>query len=68
MLELILERHVQANGHEMDPFYQMMITDLVNKISRLAVSPDHMDTIHDIGGYAILYEEVLRETQDVRTT
>jgi len=30
----------------------MRIWDVVNKLSRLAVTPDHIDTWHDISVYA----------------
>lgn len=61
IMNLIKDRHLEANGDCMPRVFESMMWDLVNKLSRLAVSPDHIDTIHDIGGYAKLYEDYLIE-------
>jgi len=37
----------------------IMITDLVNKLVRFAGSPTHIDSIHDLAGYATLIERTL---------
>lgn len=37
----------------------IMITDLVNKLVRFAGSPTHVDSIHDLAGYATLIERTL---------
>lgn len=39
----------------------LCIVDIVNKLCRLAVSPDHIDTWHDIAGYAIIIEKYHKE-------
>lgn len=60
VMAAIRKRHVEEHSKPMDSVHEMMIWDLVNKLSRLAVSPDHIDTVHDIAGYATLYEKYLR--------
>lgn len=51
--EAYLERHQNSMpGH-----IQVMFLDLINKLHRLASSPDHQDSAHDIQGYAKLIEE-----------
>lgn len=67
VMRLIKQRYKDNSTKDMDPFYETMIWDLVNKLSRLAVSPDHFDTIHDIVGYANLYEDiVIKNMQEKR--
>ncbi len=38
----------------------LMVYDIVNKLTRIAVSPDHLDSWHDIAGYATLVENRLK--------
>lgn len=64
VMSLIRERYRDENGPELEGLHETMLWDLVNKLSRLAVSPDHIDSIHDIAGYASLYEKVLLERND----
>jgi hypothetical protein len=40
---------------------RVMIQDLVFKLVRFAASPDHVDSVHDIAGYATLIERELRK-------
>ena len=44
--------------------FQGMIWDVLNKLCRIAVTPDHIDSWHDIQGYAKRSEEILRREQD----
>jgi len=37
--------------------YEVLISKIVMKLVRLAVTPDHADSWHDIAGYAILAEK-----------
>lgn len=59
VMRLIKDRYLSQNDESMPEFEEMMIWDLVNKLSRLAVAPTHQDTIHDIVCYAKLYEEII---------
>ncbi len=61
IMNLIASRHYEVTGQVMSPTQIEYIRDVVNKISRLAVTPDHIDTWHDISGYAALVENILRE-------
>lgn len=54
MLSLIAQRYRQCRGKEMSSMDLLLIFDIVNKLSRLAVTPSHVDTWHDIAGYATL--------------
>lgn len=37
---------------------KVYIFDIINKLSRLVATPNHIDTWHDIAGYATLVEKV----------
>lgn len=60
IMEIITNRHKKVNGYEMSKLHQIYIFDIVNKLSRLSTTPDHLDTWHDIVGYAKLVEETLK--------
>ncbi len=60
IMQLIHDRFKEHNGEDMPLDYFLMIYDYVNKISRLAVSPTHEDSHHDIGGYAVLNERYVK--------
>lgn len=64
VMAAIRERYMANTGFPMPRLYQTMIFDIVNKLSRLAVTPNHIDTVHDIIGYAKLYEEVLQNAEE----
>jgi len=64
IMNLIRNRHKAVNGKAMPLIYEEYIRDIVNKLSRLATSPNHIDTWHDIAGYAKLTEEILHEIQE----
>ena len=60
IMHLIAVRHFEHHGTDMTMGQLLRIYDIVNKVSRLAVTPDHLDSWHDIIGYATLTEEVLK--------
>lgn len=59
MMDLITRRYRTVHGEDMSSLDVIHVYDIVNKLSRLAVTPDHIDTWHDIAGYALLVEEAL---------
>ena len=62
-MKLIKDRHQAVNGKLLDALHMVYIYDIVNKLSRLATTPDHIDTWHDIAGYAMLVEEALKKQE-----
>jgi len=48
---------------DMPDLLEYYISTIVNKLSRIAVTPDHIDSWHDIAGYATLVEKELRNAQ-----
>lgn len=64
IMDLIRSRYVATHKKDMDSVYEVYIYDIVNKLSRLAVTPDHGDTWLDIAGYATLVKEALNESSE----
>ena len=52
-------------GQEMQLVHQGYIFDIVTKLRRIAVSPDHLDSWHDLQGYARLVEIALSKPPKV---
>lgn len=59
MKHLIYARFKEVRGRDMTITEQEYFSDTIMKLSRLAVSPTHVDSWHDLAGYAILMEEAL---------
>lgn len=66
VMQLITHRYAEINGKLLDALHMVYIYDIVNKLSRLAATPDHIDTWHDIAGYATLVEEALKREQELK--
>lgn len=49
------------HGCEMPREAVQCVWDIANKLSRIAVCPMHMDSWHDIAGYATLIETTLKD-------
>jgi hypothetical protein len=56
ILENIKDRYRKAHNAEMDPVHVIYLSKIAMKLSRLAVSPSHVDSWTDIAGYARLVE------------
>ena len=52
----------EHGGREMSFIHEQFFIDIATKISRLAVSPDHMDSWRDMAGYSTLILETLKRT------
>lgn len=63
VMELIADRYAKVNHGGMPAIHMVYVYDIVNKLSRLAVTPYHIDTWHDIAGYATLVEKALRKAE-----
>lgn len=59
IMGIIEGRHLKVTGKPMKRTHSIFIFDIVNKLSRLSTTPDHLDTWHDIAGYAKLVEDTL---------
>jgi hypothetical protein len=64
IMELIRERYYQVHKHPIERVMESAIECLVNKLTRLAVSPKHADSWKDIAGYAELTYQMLEEDPD----
>ncbi len=57
----------QYEAHHEKPMPEedyLCITDIVNKLCRIAITPDHIDSWHDIAGYATIIEKLYREKHE----
>lgn len=63
VMELIVDRYAKVNHGGMPAIHMVYVYDIVNKLSRLAVTPYHIDTWHDIAGYATLVEKALKKAE-----
>ena len=54
IMSLIETRYSEFHGKQMPMLYKTWISKYAMKLSRLAVSPMHIDSHRDIGGYAEL--------------
>ena len=52
------------NGKDMPMRSQVWLSKIVMKLSRLSVTPDHIDSWHDIAGYAMLIEDALNQAEE----
>jgi hypothetical protein len=60
LMASIKSRYKEIHKKEMSQIYEEYFRDIVQKLSRLAVTPDHIDSWHDIAGYAKLVENSFR--------
>lgn len=61
IMDVLDQHHAIQNGHQLPAKYRTMLLDIVSKLVRLGATPDHLDSIHDVQGYAKLYEEELHK-------
>jgi len=57
---LMNNRYFQVHGINMPDKDMFLFNDIFAKLSRLAVTPRHQDSMHDLAGYALLVEEVIK--------
>ena len=63
VMKLIIDRYAEVNHGGMPAIHMVYLYDIVNKLSRLASTPDHIDTWHDIAGYATLAKEAFKKVE-----
>lgn len=66
IMSMIRGMYYESHGRRMPGRHEMMIWDVVNKLVRVSVTPDHIDSWHDISVYANLVENALKEINDAR--
>jgi len=64
VMELFEERYRQHHGCAMSLTHRGYLVDIVNKLARLAVNPTHIDSWHDVQGYAELIERQLTKEEE----
>lgn len=59
LLEVLDLHKYKCTGQAFNGVERVMFLDLINKLVRFAGAPDHVDSIHDLAGYATLIERTL---------
>ncbi len=54
IMDLILDRHMAVNRQAMDPIDYAAVLDIVNKLTRIAVTTRHIDSWMDLIGYSTI--------------
>ncbi|RLA58556.1 MAG: hypothetical protein DRQ78_11810 [Epsilonproteobacteria bacterium] len=60
MMAAINARYEAVNGKDLSNEQRHLFQDVIAKLARLAATPDHLDSWHDLAGYATLIEEVVQ--------
>jgi hypothetical protein len=61
IMKTIRDRYETEHGYKINPVYDTWINHIAIKLSRISMTPDHVDSWHDIAGYATLVEKELRK-------
>ncbi len=60
----ITDQYFNHHSRHMPIRELLCITDIVNKLCRLAITPTHIDSWHDIAGYATIIEKYYKEKEN----
>ncbi len=60
LVDAIKGRYKQVHNKQMCDDDIMLFNDIIGKLSRLAVTPDHDDSWKDLAGYSLLVEEIIK--------
>ena len=63
--KLLKDAYRRQHKRAMPRLHEEYLWDLVNKLTRLAITPDHEDTWLDIGGYSQLILNDIRRGKEV---
>jgi len=70
MMAAIDARFEAVNGVALNNSQRHLFQDVIAKLARLAATPEHLDSWHDLAGYATLVEDlILKDTEcSLKTT
>lgn len=63
IMELLNKRRSNTSGKLFTPLEEIMILDIVNKLTRIAATPDHLDSWEDMEGYSRRIKEHYQEVE-----
>ncbi len=61
ILKALKDQYLIINEIIMPESQEVWLMDLINKLARLSSNPNHLDSIHDLIGYAKLIESMIQE-------
>ena len=67
ILESIKYRYQEHHGKQMPPEFIVYISKIAMKLSRLSITPNHIDSWTDIAGYARLVELHLKKEENAKS-
>jgi len=65
LMKTLTDRYKVCYDKDMPAIYKEYLWDICNKLSRLAVTPSHIDSWHDIAGYSQLIENAIKQSGGV---
>ncbi len=66
IMKVIRRRYKEVNNRDMSLIEEHILFDIVNKLSRLAVSPFHKDSWMDFQGYAKLIHNSIDDLERIK--
>jgi hypothetical protein len=64
MMNMLCNHHETQTGRTMSALNKVFFSKIIMKLSRLSVTPDHIDSWTDVAGYARLVEQHLTKEQN----
>jgi hypothetical protein len=61
LMKVVRDSYKKQHGQEMPKHFEDYFWDIFNKIARLAITPIHLDSWHDLSNYAKLIEKDVKE-------
>ena len=67
ILKALNDAHEAEHGEAMTFVQMVKFSDIIRKLIRLAVTPDHLDSWEDIAGYANLISKGIKDASGTKT-
>lgn len=64
ILEAVQDLYYNMHKEQMTTMHTAVLTDIVTKLTRVAIDMNHIDSWHDIAGFATLTEEMLNDNDN----
>ena len=64
ILDALKEHYKYTHGFEMDNFQVIWLTDLIIKLARASMTPEHTDSLLDLSNYALLIKDSIEQLEE----